>query len=95
IQGVNLQDKAISENEGPTPILDRTKEHLCAGDLSVIKARRLLLDAAKALRDQGTPPMGARDPSVYRVRGCSAVVVDSINWIEGVKDAVTVPPPAE
>jgi len=72
-------------------VLDRTKEHLCAGDLSVIKARRMLLDAAKALRDKGTPPAGARDPSVYRVRGCSAVVADNIDWVEGVKEVVTVP----
>jgi hypothetical protein len=95
IAGVNLQDVCVTENEGQTPILDRTKEHLCAGDLSVIKARRMLLDGAKALRDKGTPPMGARDPSVYRVRGCSAVVPDSVNWVEGVKDVVTVLPPAK
>ena len=31
IAGVNLQDVCVTENEGPTPILDRTKEHLGAG----------------------------------------------------------------
>ncbi len=92
IAGVNLQDVCVTENEGPTPILDRTRENLCSGDLSVIKARRMLLAAAQALRQNGTVPVGARDPSVYRVRGCSAVVPDDADWIDGVRQAVTVPP---
>jgi hypothetical protein len=92
VAGVNLQDVCITENEGPTPILDRTKEHLCAGDLSTIKARMMLLDAAQALRERGAIPVGARDPSVYRVRGASKAVPDSVNWFDGVKQAITVPP---
>ncbi|HEX2928519.1 MAG TPA: Rieske 2Fe-2S domain-containing protein [Candidatus Binatia bacterium] len=92
IAGVNLQDVCVTENEGPTPILDRTKENLCPGDLSVIKARRMLLDAAHALRQSGAIPIGARDPSVYRVRGCSAVVSNDVDWVEGVREAVSVPP---
>jgi phthalate 4,5-dioxygenase len=92
IAGVNLQDVCVTENEGPGPILDRTKEHLCAGDLSTIKARLMLLDAAKALREHGTVPPGAKDPSIYRVRGTSVVVPDDVNWIDGVREAITVPP---
>jgi phthalate 4,5-dioxygenase len=92
IAGVNLQDVCVTENEGPGPILDRTKEHLCAGDLSTIKARLMLLDAAKALRERGTVPPGAKDPSIYRVRGASVFVPDDVNWIDGVGEAITVPP---
>jgi phthalate 4,5-dioxygenase oxygenase subunit len=92
IAGVNLQDVCVTENEGPGPILDRTKEHLCAGDLSTIKARLMLLDAAKALREHGTVPPGAKDPSIYRVRGTSVVVPDDVNWIDGVREAITVRP---
>ena len=95
IAGVNLQDVCVTENEGPTPILDRTKENLCPGDLSVIKARRMLLDAAHALHQNGTIPIGARDPSVYRVRGCSTLVPDDVYWIEGVRREVTVPAPSD
>ena len=47
IAGVNLQDVCVTENEGPGPIMDRTKEHLCAGDISTIKARLKLLDASE------------------------------------------------
>ena len=91
VSGVNLQDKCVQENEGPTPILDRTKENLCVGDMTIIKARMQLLQAAKAWRENGTPPPGVPDPSVYRVRGISMVVPDNINWVEGVKKEVTVP----
>jgi hypothetical protein len=90
ITGVNLQDRCVTENEGPTPILDRSKENLCSGDYTTIKARRMLLSAAKGLRDHGTPPPGIRDPRVYRVRATSKVVPDSMPWVEGVKGDVLV-----
>jgi phthalate 4,5-dioxygenase oxygenase subunit len=91
IAGVNLQDVCVTENEGPGPILDRTKEHLCAGDISTIKARLMLLEAAKALRASGTIPPGARDPGAYRVRGASVVAPDDTPWTDGVKEVITVP----
>jgi hypothetical protein len=90
IAGVNLQDRCVTENEGPSPILD----HLCSGDMTTIKARRMLLNAAKALREQGIVPPGAKDPSIYRVRAVSKIIPDSINWIEGIKDEVTIAPRA-
>ncbi|MGH7886388.1 MAG: Rieske 2Fe-2S domain-containing protein, partial [Candidatus Binatia bacterium] len=80
VAGVNLQDVCVTENEGPTPILDRTKETLCVGDMSIIKARLMLLEAAQALRDKGTMPLGARDPSGYRVRGAAVVIADIVDW---------------
>ena len=90
VSGVNLQDKCVQENEGPTPIMDRTKENLCVGDMTIVKARRLLKDAAVALNDKGTVPVGVRDPGIYRVRGSSTTVPDDINWVEGAKESVTV-----
>jgi hypothetical protein len=56
------------------------------------QARLKLLDAAKALREKGSIPPGARDAGVYRVRGASVVVPDDASWIVGVKEAITVPP---
>jgi phthalate 4,5-dioxygenase len=92
IAGVNLQDVCVTENEGPAPILDRTKENLCAGDSTIIKARLMLLEAAKGLREKNSAPMGARDASVYRVRGCAVVIANDTDWVEGARDTVTVPP---
>jgi hypothetical protein len=60
--------------------------------MSIIKARRLLLDAAKTLRASGVAPRGAFDSSVYRVRAVSKVVPDNVNWMDAVKDDVTVTP---
>jgi phthalate 4,5-dioxygenase oxygenase subunit len=91
INGVNLQDRCVTENEGPTPILDRSKENLCSGDYSTIKARRMLLRAAHELRDKGIPPPGVCDPKVYRIRATSRVVPDSVPWVEGVKKEVLIP----
>lgn len=90
VPGVNLQDRCVTENEGPTPVLDRTQENLCSGDMTTIKARRLLLAAAKGLREKGTTPPGANDASIYRVRGVSKVVPDTVFWADGIKEEVTV-----
>jgi hypothetical protein len=49
-----------------------------------------LLRLARALREQGTAPVGIRDPSIYHVRAASQVVPDNVNWVEWVKDKVTV-----
>jgi phenylpropionate dioxygenase-like ring-hydroxylating dioxygenase large terminal subunit len=90
IAGVNLQDVCVTENEGPTRILDRTRENLCSGDRSIVKARRLLLQAAKELREHGKNPAGARDGSVYRVRGVAKVVPENMPWTEAVRQDVFV-----
>ena len=69
IAGVNLQDVCVTENEGPGPIMDRTKEHLCAGDISTIKARLKLLDAAKgAARKRYGSPGRSRPGRLPRAR---------------------------
>jgi hypothetical protein len=83
----------------PTPHLSepggrpvRVKEHLCAGDISTIKARLKLLNAAKALRENSGVPLGGLDAGVYRVRGASVVVPNDTSWVVGVQEAITVPP---
>jgi phenylpropionate dioxygenase-like ring-hydroxylating dioxygenase large terminal subunit len=90
VAGVNLQDVCVTENEGPTPILDRTKENLCSGDRSIMKARQMLLRAAKELKEQGKIPPGARDASVYHVRGAAKIIPESIPWAEAAKRDVYV-----
>ncbi len=71
------------ETEPIRPSIDRTKENLCVGDMTIIKARSRLLQAARELREKGTVPAGVRDPSPYCVRATSTVVPDNINWVEG------------
>jgi len=64
IDGIHLQDQAITESMGP--IVDHEWEHLAPSDQMITRTRRRLLMAARALRDKGVLPPGAEDPQVYR-----------------------------
>jgi phthalate 4,5-dioxygenase oxygenase subunit len=55
IAGVNQQDIAVEESMGR--LYDRSKEHLGAGDVAVIRMRRLMIDAARAV-ERGELPLG-------------------------------------
>jgi phenylpropionate dioxygenase-like ring-hydroxylating dioxygenase large terminal subunit len=62
IENIHLQDQAVTESMGP--ITDHSFEHLGPSDLMIARTRRRLLQAARALRDKGTPAPGAHDPEV-------------------------------
>src|SRR5919109_3078571 len=47
INGINAQDRAVQESMGA--IVDRSREHLGPADRAVIQARRLLLEAVRAV----------------------------------------------
>ena len=55
IAGIPNQDMAMWETIGP--IADRSKDHLGSSDVAVIQFRRLMLAAAKAVKD-GKPAIG-------------------------------------
>jgi phthalate 4,5-dioxygenase oxygenase subunit len=56
IRGIWAQDRACTEGMGA--IMDRTQEHLVASDATLVQTRRLLLSAARNLKDSGTAPPG-------------------------------------
>ena len=64
IDGIHLQDQAITESMGP--IVDHEWEHLAPSDQMITRTRRRLLMAARSLRDQGVLPPGVEDAQVYR-----------------------------
>jgi hypothetical protein len=64
IDGIHLQDQAITESMGP--IVDHSFEHLAPSDQMITRTRRRLLMAARALHDTGVLPPGAEDAEVYR-----------------------------
>src|SRR5262249_56260829 len=64
IDGIHLQDQAITESMGP--VTDFSFEHLAPSDQMITRTRRRLLRAARALRDDGAVPPGVDDASVYR-----------------------------
>jgi nitrite reductase/ring-hydroxylating ferredoxin subunit len=84
IPTIHLEDVAITESQGP--ICDRTKENLTQADMAVAAVRNRLINAAKALRAQGTPPANLRDATIYRrVRGTAITLTKGVNWIESMK----------
>ena len=50
----------------------------------------MLRDAALALRDKASVPPGVQDASIYRVRAVSTEVPDHLDWVESVRELVTV-----
>ncbi len=80
IGSVRLQDSAVIQSMGR--IMDRTKEHLGTADAALIRVRRRLINAARALGEQGTMPPGVDEPELYRVRSCMAVLPKGRQWQE-------------
>ena len=84
IDAIFLQDQAVTESMGP--IYDRTQERLGSSDQMVIRTRKRLIDAARALRDHGTVPPGVDDPGVYQVRSGGAILPRGANWLEATRE---------
>ena len=84
ITGIHLQDQAITESMGS--IYDRTSEHLGSSDIMVIRVRRRLIAAARALEDQGVIPPGVDNPEVYAVRSGGVFLPASVDWLEGTEE---------
>jgi len=78
--GADIQDCAVQESMGG--VYDRTQEHLGTTDSMIIVARRVLINAAKALRDHGTIPPGVENPSLYRLRSGGALLPKGVNGLE-------------
>jgi nitrite reductase/ring-hydroxylating ferredoxin subunit len=76
--GMSAQDAALQESMGA--IFDRTREHLGTSDATIIRMRRTLLQAARALAESGTVPAGVDAPETYRVRPAGIVLDASEDW---------------
>jgi len=81
IEGITTQDHAIQESMGP--IVDRSRERLGSTDKAIVAARRLLIEAAKTVREGGDPPgLGA---SYYSIRAVERVLPDGVDCLEALK----------
>ena len=81
IDGIHLQDQAITESMGP--IVDHELEHLAPSDQMITRTRRRLLMAARALRDRGVLPPGVESAGIYRgARSGYFVTDDQSPWQE-------------
>ena len=84
IPGGRHQDRAITSSMGR--IYDRTHEHLGQTDGGIIRTRKRLLDAAKALAEKGIEPPGVRNPEYYRVRTGELLLPEGADWVEETKE---------
>lgn len=82
-----LQDAAVQESMGP--IVDRSREHLGPADAMIVRVRRRLLEAARALRDHGISPPGVDDPEGYRTRPMGMLLPRGADWFEAFEAAVS------
>ena len=84
IPTVPLQDDAMTTSMGR--IQNRTIEHLGAADAMIIRVRRRLIDAARALEQLGTLPPGVDAPDSYRKRSASRILPNDVDWITALHD---------
>jgi nitrite reductase/ring-hydroxylating ferredoxin subunit len=84
IPGIRLQDSAVIWSMGP--IMDRSQEHLGTADAAIIRVRRRMIAAAKALREHGVTPPGVDQPEVYTVRSCLTVLPPDADWLTALAD---------
>jgi nitrite reductase/ring-hydroxylating ferredoxin subunit len=80
---VPVQDGAITWSQGP--IADRSREALGSTDSMIIRVRRRLLDAARALRESGTVPPGVDQPRIYRQRSGWIVLPEEQDFWEAAR----------
>jgi phthalate 4,5-dioxygenase oxygenase subunit len=85
--GIAMQDASIQESPGP--IQDRTRENLVSTDNGIIMARRMLLRAARGLRQGAAPP--ALDPTAQRVRSAAVELPKSVPFTEGARAGLFAP----
>ena len=87
IEGIGLQDSAIQETMGP--VVDRSKEILASGDAAIVAYRKLMLNQAKQLKENGEL-LQPQHPEWYRVRSAGVVLPKDQDFEEGAASLMTV-----
>jgi phthalate 4,5-dioxygenase oxygenase subunit len=79
IRGIPNQDIAMWETMGP--IADRSKEKLGASDLAVVEFRRIMVEAARQMKEGGAA-IGTTEPRIPHasIRSFEGVVPKNTNW---------------
>jgi len=79
VRGIAEQDALAQDSQGL--IADRTRENLATTDVAVVRFRRLMLEAARALRE-GREPDAPRRAASYRVRAGGALAPSKLSLEE-------------
>lgn len=79
ITGIHLQDQAITESMGA--ITDHDCEHLAPSDRMITQTRKALINAAKALDNEGAVPPGSDDTDIFlRARSGDFLANREVDW---------------
>jgi phenylpropionate dioxygenase-like ring-hydroxylating dioxygenase large terminal subunit len=78
IPGIRQQDMAVTESMGS--IFDRSSEHLGTTDSLIIRTRRRMIAAARALEEHAVVPPGVDNPELYRQRSGGVMLPRDVNW---------------
>jgi phthalate 4,5-dioxygenase oxygenase subunit len=76
LRGVEVEDASIGLSQGP--LYDRSREHLVPADQAVVRVRRVLLDAVKAVAEGRQPAALGLDLS--GVGACDALLEEGAAW---------------
>ena len=80
-----MQDARVTTSMGP--IYDRSREQLGSSDAMVIRVRRRLLDAVRALHAaRAQTPPGVEQPEAYRVRSGGVLLPEGTDWVEATRE---------
>jgi len=82
--GARPQDMAVTYSMGS--IYNRSREHLGTTDQLVIRTRRRVINAAKALRDHGVTPPAVDNPELYQQRSGGTILPRSVDWWDGTRE---------
>lgn len=89
IPGFGMQDQGLQESAGS--LVDRSLERLGTSDTAIIRVRRRLMAAARALHERDELPP-ALDPRVYGVRPTSVILPRDLNWVDAAMERMMVQP---
>jgi phthalate 4,5-dioxygenase oxygenase subunit len=83
IHGIIAQDGAMTTSMGS--IVDRSREHLGSTDAAIIRVRRRLIAAARALAETGAVPSCIDDPTAFHHRAGGVLLPEDADWIEATR----------
>jgi phenylpropionate dioxygenase-like ring-hydroxylating dioxygenase large terminal subunit len=81
LPSITLEDQAVTESMGE--IYDRSQEHLGTTDVMIIRTRKRLIDAARAMRDHKTSPPCVDEPEAFATRTGGIMLPREASWVEG------------
>ena len=84
IEGIVNQDGVATWSMGSP--YDRTREHLGSTDSMIIRVRRRLIQATRALAENGTTPPGVDHPEVYALRAGGLILDEGVDWLEATRE---------